>query len=545
MRQSICMRQSTRMRVIASGCGILRRVALAAVLACLSACIGPRYVRPSAPLAQAYKESSAPAYRGAAPGTWQPAHPADDRLKGAWWRMFKEPELDALEQQLGINNQNIAEYFQDFMAARAQIREAAASYFPTLSISPAYTRSREPSALAGLQAAGGSGVAGAGGTGSSGAGASTVSTVSIVSLPLDVSWEPDLWGRVRDEVREYRYAAQVSAADLQNERLTEQADLAEYYFELRGQDALQDLYNRTVAADRQALQLTQGLYQSGLDTEQDVAQARVALANAEAAAVGIAVNRAVYEHAIATLIGRSASSFSMPVRDLSTPVPAIPVGVPSELLQRRPDVAAAERTMAQANALIGVETTAFFPTLDLTGSTGFESTAFSTLVSAPTWFWSLGASASEAIFEGGLRRATLAQYRALFEADVAAYRQTVLTAAQQVEDEIASLRILSAQSARQDIAVQAAQQYYDIALGLYQTGVDPYLDVLTAQTTLLADQQTALSDRVSELMAAVELIQALGGGWDTSQLPAAAAVDSAAAARQLAPASSSVTLTGQ
>ncbi len=493
-----------------------------AALACagLTACtVGPRYVQPAVPAVAAFKEASSAAYRGAAPGTWQPARPADAQLKGQWWRMFDEPELDALEDQLNIDNQNIAQAFENFMAARAQVRAQVASYFPTVTLDPAYTRTHAPSGLGAAAASAATG-AGTGTTTAAETGTGGLASSStIVSLPIDVSWEPDLWGRIRNTVREYRYAAQVSAADLQNERLTEQADLAEYYFELRGQDALQDLYDRTVVADQQSLTLTRVLLQTGIDTVQDVAQAQVTLADAQASAAGLAAERAVYEHAIATLIGKPASGFSLPTRSLTTSVPPIPLGIPSQLLQRRPDVAAAERTMAEANATIGVATAAYYPSLQLTGEAGFESTSFGSLFTAPARFWSLGAAASETLFDAGLRRATVAQYTAAYRADVAAYRQTVLTAFQQVEDYVATLRVLSQQIARQDAAVRAAQQYLDIALARYQTGIDPYLDVMSAQTALLADQQAEISERVQELTAAVELIQALGGGWNVTQLP--------------------------
>lgn len=494
---------------------------LYAVLGCmgLAACtVGPRYVRPAVPQGAAYKEASPAAYRGATPGTWQPARPADAELKGQWWRIFGQPELDALEDQLNVSNQNIAQSFQNFMAARAQVREALAAYFPTLTLDPAYTHTHSTSGLGGL-AASSTGAAGSTGAGSGARTGGAALGGTIVSLPIDVSWEPDLWGRVRNTVREYRYAAQVSAADLQNERLTEQADLAEYYFELRGQDALQDLYNRTVAADQQSLAITRGLLQAGMDTVQDVAQAQVTLADAQASAAGLAAQRATYEHAIATLIGKPASGFSLPVQILRATVPPIPVGIPSQLLQRRPDIAAAERTLAEANATIGIATAAYFPSLQLTGSAGFEATSFGSLFSAPSWFWSLGVAASETLFDAGLRRATVAQYTATYRADLAAYRQTVLTAFQQVEDYIANLRVISQQLVRQGAAVQAAQQYLSIAQARYQTGIDPYLDVMSAQVTLLADQQTEINERVQELTAAVELVQALGGGWSVTQLP--------------------------
>jgi len=506
--------------------------AAAIYITLLSGCnVGPKYVPPATPAPPAFKEASPAAYSAAPPGAWQPAQPQDAVLKGKWWEMFNEPELNALEDRLNIDNQNIAQYFQNFMAARAQVSEARAGYFPTASVNPAVTRTSVGAAAGGV----GTGTGGTTGVSSTSASpASGRTTITDFSLPFDISWEPDLWGRIRNTVREYQYGAQVSAADLENERLTEQADLAEYYFELRGQDALQDLYNRTIAADRQSLDLTRALFETGIDSQEAVAQAEVTLEDAEAAGIGIAVNRALYEHAIATLIGKSASTFSMPVKLLTTPVPAIPVGVPSQLLQRRPDIAAAERTVAQANAIIGVEQAAYYPTLSLTGSGGLQSSTISKLFSLPALFWSLGASASETIFDAGLRRATVAQYTAAYNADVAAYRQTVLTAFQQVEDFIATLRVLSEQIARENAAVQAAQRYLDIATARYQTGLDPYLDVLIAQDTLLSDQQTQVSLRVSEMTAAVQLIQALGGGWAVTQLPAASQVTSKETSREAA-----------
>jgi NodT family efflux transporter outer membrane factor (OMF) lipoprotein len=357
-------------------------------LGLLSACnVGPRYVAPSDPAPAAFKEATA---TGSADG-WQPARPQDAALKGKWWEMYGEPELDALEARLDINNQNIARYFQNFMAARAQVTQARAACYPSVSLDPAFTRVGTGKAQA-------SAANPAGGR----------STVNDFSLPIDVSWEPDLWGRIRNTVREFQYAAQVSAADLENERLTEQADLAEYYFQLRGQDALQDIFNRTVDSDRKSLELARAQAETGIGGEEAVAQAEVTLADAEAACTGVAVNRALYEHAIATLIGTPASSFSMPVRGLGTQVPAIPVGIPSQLLQRRPDIASAERAMAQANAVIGVATSAYYPALSLNGSAGFLSSTLPSLVSAPAFFWSLGASASQAIFDAGLRKAALA-----------------------------------------------------------------------------------------------------------------------------------------
>jgi NodT family efflux transporter outer membrane factor (OMF) lipoprotein len=520
----------------------LRAIA-ATSLACIAGCVGPPYVKPKVETPTAFKESASPAYESADAGAWKPAQPQDAVLKGKWWETFDEPELNALEEQLNINNQNIAQFFQNFMAARAQVSIARASYFPTVTTTPSATRTHTSGKLGngiatttpggGATTTGGTTTTGTT-TGSTGVSGTSGSTFNEFQLPFDVSWEPDLFGRIRNTVREFRYAAQVSAADLENERLTEQASLAEFYFELRGQDALQDLYNKTIDAQKKSLELTRVLLETGIDSPEDVAQAEVTLANTEATAVGVATNRAIYEHAIATLIGKPASDFSMPVKVLTTAVPAVPVGIPSKLLERRPDVAAAERTMAEANALIGVETAAYFPTIQLSASGGWEAAAISSLFTAPARFWSLGASASEEIFDGGLRSATIRQYTAQFNADVASYRQTVLTAFQQVEDYIASVRVLSQQIERQKSAVAAAQRFLDIATTRYQTGIDPYLNVITAETTLLSDEQTEVTLRVSEMTAAVQLIQALGGGWDLGQLPSSGDVTSQAAAKQLA-----------
>jgi NodT family efflux transporter outer membrane factor (OMF) lipoprotein len=490
-------------------------VSMAAML--LGGCrVGPKYVKPAAPAPPEFKESSPAAYTNAPSGTWQPAQPQDAALKGKWWEVFNEPELNALEDQLNINNQNIALYFQNFMAARDLVSEAKSQFYPTVAGGPSYTRSKTPAAERGSVAASTTGV-----------------TSNNFALSGDATWAPDLWGKIWNEVREAQYAAQVSAADLENERLSEQAALAQYYFLLRGQDALQDIYTQTVAADQKSLDLTRALYETGMDNDEAVAQAEVTLEDAQEVATGIATNRAIYEHAMATLIGKPASSFSMPVKALTTPVPAIPVGVPSQLLERRPDIAAAERTMAQANALIGVETAAYYPTLSLTGAGGMESSTLGSLFSAPALFWSVGSSMSETIFDAGLRKATVAQYTATYNADVANYRETVLTAFQQVEDYVATLRVTSQQIQQEDTAVKSAQRYLDIATSRYETGLDPYLNVISAETTLLSDRQTQVALHMSEMTAAVQLVQALGGGWDVTQLPAASKVTSNAAAKQV------------
>jgi NodT family efflux transporter outer membrane factor (OMF) lipoprotein len=372
-------------------------------------------------------------------------------------------------------------------------------------------------------------------------GTSTSSTTSTsggasggsISLPIDVSWEPDLWGRVRNGIRQAQYNAQVSAADLENERLTEQANLAEYYFELRGEDELLQINNQIVQAEQNMVDITKALVETGIDPPAAIAEAEITLASSQETALGIANSRAVYEHAIATLTGKAASGFSMPVKPLTTPLPPIPVGIPSELLQRRPDIAAAERNMAAANAQIGVEKAAFYPSLSLTGSAGLQSTGFRTLFSLPSLFWALGSSASQIIFDAGLRKATVAQYEAQYNADVAAYKETLLTAFQQVEDYISTLRVTSQQIAQQDSAVKSSRTYVTLETGRYETGIDPYLNVISAQLTLLSNQQSQVSLHIGEMTAAVELIQSLGGGWNASQLPAPGSITTDGAVKQV------------
>jgi NodT family efflux transporter outer membrane factor (OMF) lipoprotein len=479
----------------------------AALLLILPACVvGPKYHPPAPPPPAAVYKESPTQFKDA--GDWTVAQPADAKLRGKWWEIFNDPELNALEDQLDINNQNIKQYFENFMAARAVVREARAQYFPTLSVAPSVTHSRA-SADVGSTA----------NTGGTGGTSSPQLQSTLYSLPLEASWEPDLWGKVRNTVRQAQYAAQVSAADLENERLTEQASLAEYFFEIRGQDKLQKIYDDTVVADQKEYELTRSLYEAGIDDQISVVEAETTLHSAQAGATNVGVARAQYEHAIAVLLGKTASNFSIPVKPMTVAPPPIPVGVPSELLQRRPDVAAAERTMAEANATIGIAYAAYYPNLTLTGSAGFESSSFSKWLSWPSRFWSVGASIPETIFDAGLRRATVQQNVATYNADIASYRQTVLTAFQQVEDSLAEVRILSKEIQQEQQAVDSAQTYLKLEEARYDTGVDPYVDVLIAQTTVLADQQTLNGLQVQQMTSSVALVEALGGGWDRSQLP--------------------------
>jgi NodT family efflux transporter outer membrane factor (OMF) lipoprotein len=325
-------------------------------------------------------------------------------------------------------------------------------------------------------------------------------------------------------VQENQYAAQLSAADLENERLTEEASLASFFFEIRGQDALQKVLNDTVEADKKSLELTQALYDTGIDDQISVVQAQTALQSTQAAAINLGIARAQFEHAIALLIGKSPSEFSIPVRPMTTAPPPIPIGVPSQLLERRPDIAAAERNMATANAAIGIAYTAYYPSLTLSATGGFESSTLGQLFSWPSRFWSIGGSLSETLFDAGLRRATVDQFIATYNAAVASYRQTVLAAFQQVEDNLASVRIESQQIQQLQQAVASSEAYLQLEMGRYETGIDPYLDVVIAQTTLLTNQQSLVTSQVSQMIAAVQLVAALGGGWDRSQLPTPAQV---------------------
>jgi NodT family efflux transporter outer membrane factor (OMF) lipoprotein len=468
--------------------------------------VGPKYHVPPA-TAQAppatYKES--PTQFQDADG-WKVAQPQDAMLRGKWWEIYNDPELNALEDRLNIDNQNIKQFFENFMEARTLIAQARSQLFPTLTTAPSYSRSRTSSNL----------------------GTSTLANPghesSVGSLGLDASWEPDLWGKVRNTIHEEQYNAQLSAADLENERLTEQATLAVTFFEIRGQDELQRVLNDTVVADTKALERTQSAYDTGVGDKISVVEAQNTLQNAQATATNLGVARAQFEHAIAVLVGANASSFSIPVKPVTATPPPIPIGLPSQLLERRPDIAAAERNMAAANAEIGIAYAAFYPALTLSAEGGFESSTFKHLFDWPSRFWSIGPTINETIYDAGLRRATVNQFIFTYNADVASYRQTVLTAFQQVEDSLAEVRILSQQIKQQQEAEQSAELFVKLETARYETGIDPYIDVVTAQTTLLSDQQTLTSIQVEQMTASVQLIEALGGGWDRSQLPTPAQV---------------------
>jgi len=473
---------------------------VSALLGLLGCNVGPKYIRPAVPAPSSFKELGP---QQAPDGTvWKPAQPQDAILRGKWWEIYQEPELNSLEEELNISNQNIARAFENFMAARAQVQQARSNYYPTVSVGVSYARNRSSQSQA------------------TAPGLSKANLSSnAFNLPFDVAWEPDLWGRVRNTVRQTTNAAQVNAADLENQKLTEQANLAVFYFELRGQDALEDLLRKTVEVDRQSLELTRVLYKTGLDNDEAVAQAEITLKGSQAALTNVGIARAQFEHAIALLVGEPASTFSIAVKPLTTQVPHIPVGLPSDLLERRPDIASAERTMAEANALVGAQKAAYYPTVSITGTAGFAASTFSKWLTSPSRYWSFGPTASETVFDGGLRKSTMAQFTANYNADVANYKQVVLAAFQQTEDNLAALRLLTQEIEQEQETVASAQRFVDVASVRYKTGLDPYLNVFTAQAILLANQQTVIALRVQQMTSSVQLIESLGGGWDLAQLP--------------------------
>jgi NodT family efflux transporter outer membrane factor (OMF) lipoprotein len=487
---------------------------VAAVLAVSSGCtVGPNYVRPTAEVPAAYKEIKG----------WKVAEPRDTVIRGKWWEIYNDPRLNELEEKVSISNQNVAVAEAQFRQARALVQVARAGYFPKVTAAPSYTRSRTAFS-----------------PGSTGTGASSV-TFSDYELPVDASWVPDIWGQVRRTVESNLASAQSSAAMLESVRLSMQAEVASDYFQLRTLDAQKQLLEATVKDYSKSLELTKNRYASGVASRGDVVLAETQLKTTEAQAIDLGVQRAQLEHAIALLIGAPASVFSLPVAPLTLEClveqicvedkykavpPAIPVGVPSELLERRPDIAAAERLVAAANAQIGVAEAAFYPTVTLSASGGFQSSNLSDWLTWPNRLWSIGAAVSELVFDGGLRRAQTDQAKAAYDANVASYRETVLTAFQAVEDNLAALRILEAEDKVQNEAVKAAQESVTVTTNQYKAGTASYLDVIVVQTVALTDERTAINILGERMTASVQLIMALGGSWNASTLPSNDALES-------------------
>ncbi len=464
----------------------------------LGACaVGPNYQRPAVAVPDAYNET---------PAGWKVAEPADGADRGAWWHAYGDARLDALVDQLGEANQTVAQYAAAYRQARALVGEARAAYFPTLGLSASASR-------AGQQL-----------TRSSSGSTSTGSTSSVsrvgntFSTSLDASWEPDLWGKVSRTVSAQEAGQQAAAADLANARLSAQATLAQTYFQLRALDAQQKLLDDTVQAYTQALKLTQNRYAQGVAARSDVLQAQTQLQSAQSAAVDNGVARAQDEHAIAVLVGQPASTFSIPPIPLDAEPPVVPVTLPSALLERRPDIAAAERKAAAANEQIGVAISAYFPSLTLSAQGGFESSVLSQLFTLPSRFWTVGPTLAATLFDGGLRHAQTQAARAAYDQQVAVYRQTVLAAFQDVEDNLASQRILAQEIVLQREAVDSARQALAIVTNEYRAGTVDYVTVLTAQTTAFSAEQKLASLAGQRMVSSVGLVKALGGGWDATQM---------------------------
>jgi NodT family efflux transporter outer membrane factor (OMF) lipoprotein len=467
------------------------RILLSVAVMQLTGCVvGPKYHTPTVESPPAYKEV----------GDWKPAQPNDQNLGGEWWKVFQDPQLDALEQQVNVSNQNLKAAWAQFQQARAALRYYRADYYPTVTVDPSATRTRV----------------------SANSPTSTIlrgATYNDFVLPFDVSYQADVWGRVRKTVESYREQAQASAADLATVNLSIHADLAIDYFEARSLDAEERLLNSTVTDYEQALELNENRFRGGIASEVDVEQAKTQLQTTQAAAIDVGVARAQYEHAVAILVGKPPAEFSLPPLPLTAPPPHIPISLPSELLERRPDIAASERRVASANAQIGVAKSAYYPTINLGASGGFESSAITTLINGPSGLWSMGLSAVGTVFDVGRRRALTDQARAAYDYQVASYRENVLTGFQQVEDNLAAVRILEHEAQVQDEAVKAAQRSLDLSVIRYKGGVTSYLEVITAQSAALSDEVTAVNILGRRMANTVLLIQALGGGWDRSSLP--------------------------
>ena len=476
---------------------------LAATLAFAGCSFAPHYEKPAVQSPAAFKEMS-PAQAKETDG-WKTAAPQDNALRGQWWELFQQPELNALEQQVTVtNNQTLAAAFQNFLVARDIMKETRTEYFPTVSANPSATLSRSnlrfPTGSSATSTSTGSG--------------STGRKVLSYALPLDASWQPDFWGGIRNAVKANALEAQASLADLENMRLTLQGELAVDYFQLRELDSQKQLLDATAGAYRDSLNLTLVLHKTGIASDQDVAQAETQLNTTLAQATDLGIQRAQLEHAMATLLGQPASEFSLNTNALAAKPIAIPYGMPSQLLERRPDIAAAERRVAEANAQIGVARAAFFPTITLSGDIGLDGGRIGNLSAGPALAWSVGGAAAETLFDAGRRQYVTKQAWAAYRAQVANYRQTVLTAIQGVEDNLAALRVLSQELKQQTDAVASSQRYLNLAKERYHLGIDSYLNVITAQTTLLGNQRTELNLQLEQITASVQLIENLGGGWN-------------------------------
>lgn len=463
--------------------------------------VGPKYVKASAPAASSYKEAPLESFKES--GQWKPAAPGDQALKGKWWEVFSDPQLNTLEEQLTASNQDLKVAEARLREARAVVRANRAAQFPTITVGPGISGIRDSVNRPYF---------------------TSTSTTGDFVLPFDLSYEVDLWGRVRRSVAAAREETQATAADYAAAGLSLHAELAVDYFELRSADAQKRLLDDTVKAYEGALQLTQNRFIGGVAPKSDVAQAQTQLQATRVQDTDVTVARAQYEHAIAILIGKPPAKLNLQAAPLDLRPPAIPVGVPSQLLERRPDIAAGERRMAEANQQIGIARAAYFPTVTLNGSAGFEGTSLLNWFDWPSRFWAVGPQALQTLFDGGRRRAATEGALANYDASVANYRQTTLTAFQQVEDNLAALRILEGESQQQQEATSSAEESLQLFTNRYKGGVDTYLQVITAQTIALANERNNVDILRRRMDASVLLIKALGGGWNVSELPTEASL---------------------
>jgi NodT family efflux transporter outer membrane factor (OMF) lipoprotein len=468
--------------------------------------VGPKYTKPSVPLAPGYKEATTPgadAYKEASSqvGTWRPAKPGDATQRGDWWTVFNDPELNELEPQIALSNQTLKAAEARLVEARSQIRYNHSFLYPTIGVSPSVLGERDSNQQPYFTAP------------------PNNTGLANLTLPLDLNYEVDLWGRIRRTVNASKEETQATAADLQTALLSLQAELAVDYFEARANDAEEKLLLDTVKSYEEAYRITNNRFQGGVAGESDVDQAKTQLEDARVQASDVNIERAQFEHAIAVLLGRPPANFTLKQTPLDTRPPEIPVGLPSELLERRPDIAAAERRVNEANERIGIARAAYFPTLNIAALGGFESTGISTLVNGSNYLWSVGPTLSQTFFDAGRRRAVSEQAFAAYEETTANYRQTTLTAFQQVEDNLAVLHTLTLEAQQQHSATLAAQAAERIFNNRYVGGIDTYLQVVTAQTTSLQNERNEIAIERRQMDASVLLIKALGGGWTTAQLP--------------------------
>lgn len=503
---------------------IVRRAALIGLPFLFTACsVGPDYVPPTTP-------TPAPTYKEL--GEWKPAQPKDDAIRGKWWEMYHDPELNALEEQVNISNQNVLQAEAEFREAAAEVKVDRSAFFPTVTANPSFTESQASQSLTTGNRASSASSSGSG-SGSFGSGQHAgATTESLYDLPLEATYMVDVWGSVRRNVEAGEATAQASFANLENARLSFQATLAQDYFSAHGLDAQAKLLQDTVVSFQKFLDLTTNQYNSGIASQAAVAAARTQLDTTKAQLIAVGVQRAVFEHAIAVLIGKPAMNYTLKTVALTATPPPIPVAIPSTLLERRPDIAQAERQVASANASIGVAVAAYYPQLTLSSSTGLEAIELSQLFSGPSFFWSVGPALAQTVFDAGKTHGEVEEARANYDSTVANYRQVVLTAFQQTEDDISGLKILKDENEAQDLAVTAAKQSLDISLNEYKSGTVDYLTVITAQATMLNDQVTAVTIRTQRMTTSVLLLEALGGGWNTSKLPSRAKVTALPQARE-------------